>query len=208
MARVSAAAKSGGTSRFRLVVLEAEVNEGDLPQLTQAIQNALRPNPIIQHRTIAPPPVLNNGGLAPDTAAGLEEPTEEEDVESSQPSSVEPRRPVREPRQRKFRSPKVINVDLKSEPAFKAYALQKNPSSDFDRYLTVACWFKHHRELDEITADHVYTCYREVGWSTKIDDFSKPLRSLKFRQLMDNPSRGNYAINHLGVSRVDELPGK
>lgn len=35
--------KGNGTSRIRFITLEAEMPEGDLTQITNAIQNALRP---------------------------------------------------------------------------------------------------------------------------------------------------------------------
>ena len=68
----------------------------------------------------------------------------------------------------------------------------------------VATWFKLHRGVDAINADHVYTCYRKVKWPTNIPDFVQPLRNLKFKKLMDQKEKGLYAINHLGLSEVDE----
>jgi|SRR5215471_4574937 len=54
MARSSAART--GASRVRFVMVEAETADGDLGQITQAIQNALRgPSPVV-HR-IAPPAI-------------------------------------------------------------------------------------------------------------------------------------------------------
>ena len=42
----SGTTRSGGTSRIRFIMLDAELAEGDLTQIAQAIQNALRPNPV------------------------------------------------------------------------------------------------------------------------------------------------------------------
>jgi hypothetical protein len=69
----------------------------------------------------------------------------------------------------------------------------------------VAAWFKEHGNLDSISADHVYTCYRVMKWPVNIPDFAQPLRSLKFRQLLDSHPDGGYSINHLGLQHVNDL---
>jgi hypothetical protein len=69
----------------------------------------------------------------------------------------------------------------------------------------IAAWFKLHRKEDAITVDHIYTCYRIIEWSCNIPDFSSPLRALKHKQLFDQKGKGLYAINHLGLAKVDKL---
>ena len=96
-----------------------------------------------------------------------------------------------------------MDVDLLTPPSFEAYAQQKNPTSDQKRYLVVAAWFKLHRGVDTIGADHVYTCYRKIKWPTSIKDFAAPLRTLKHRKLMDQVDKGLYAINHLGLAEIE-----
>jgi uncharacterized protein YjhX (UPF0386 family) len=99
----------------------------------------------------------------------------------------------------------VLDLDLAGDPSFAQYVEKQKLDSDASRFLTVAAWFKECRQDNEITVDHVYTCYRAVGWPTNIDDFSSPLRSLKHQQLMTSNEKGLYSINHLGLSRVEKL---
>ena len=50
-----------GTAKIRFIMLDAEIPEGDLSQITIAIQNALKPTTIVQQRMpsqIASPAVL------------------------------------------------------------------------------------------------------------------------------------------------------
>lgn len=178
-------------------MLDAELSEGDLTQVTQAIQNALRPNPAVQPRAIA----------APALAPHIEDAQTIEDAEVAEEAAAPTAKPARTAvsRPRKYPSPEVIDVDLLSEPSFANYIADKKIDSDADRYLTVAAWFKECRQVNEITANHVYTCYRSVHWPTTIEDFVQPLRNLKFRQLMTSPSRGCFSINHLGLARVTAL---
>jgi hypothetical protein len=180
-------------------MLDAELPEGDLTQVTQAIQNALRPNPAIQSRAIAAPV------LAP--RIDDVQPVEDEQDISDDPAATPPKpaRAERASRPRRYPSPEVIEVDLLSELSFSDYVADKKIDSDADRFLTVAAWFKEYRKVNEITVNHVYTCYRAAHWPTNIEDFAKPLRHLKSRKLMTSPSRGLFSINHIGLAQVTAL---
>lgn len=199
MARISAS-KVTAPSRVRFIMLDAELNEGDLSQFTQAIQNALRPPTSVPStpRAIAQK-LAGNVDEVPDIAPI------DEAVEEAAPQTERPTVQTRSGGSRKFRVPKVLDVDLTSGVAFASFAQPKNPPTDLMRFLVVAAWFKQHRNLDSITADHVYTCYRAIGWPSAIGDFSKPLRALKSSQLLVQTGRGEYAINHIGLAKVDKL---
>jgi uncharacterized protein YjhX (UPF0386 family) len=192
----------GGTSRIRFIMRDAEIPEGDLSQLTSAIQNALKPTTIVQQRLPNQPatPALSNHG-----AAG--EPVDEEPSglgEEAVAASEAPR-PAREPRARKPTVPKVLELDLTSGVSFESFANKHQPKTELDRNLVVAAWFKEHRGEQAITVHHVYTCYRAMKWPSGIGDFSQSLRYLKKKQLMSSPGRGQYVINHLGLDRVRKM---
>jgi hypothetical protein len=193
-----------GTSRIRFIMLDAEIPEGDLSQITSAIQNALKPTTIIQqrlpHQPAAPAPALINDGAAGELVD--EEPSELDEEAAAAPEAP---RPAREPRVRKPTVPKVLDLDLRSGVSLESFANEHPPKSELDRNLVVAAWFKEHRSEDAITASHVYTCYRAMKWPSGIEDFSWPLRALKKEQLMTSPERGQYAINHLGIDRVQKM---
>lgn len=197
-------AKSG-TARIRFIMLEAEIPEGDLSQVTQAIQNALKPTQVIQQKILPPSSaqssLTQNDGLSVDA-----EEYSDEDVAEQEGSVPQPKR-SREPKIRRFASPEVLSdVDLNSEPSWKEFAALKAPESDIDKYLVVAEWFKSSRGITEISADHVFTCFKRVNWSTNKPDFSAILRACKSRGFMHSGTqRGFYAINHLGSSRIDEM---
>jgi hypothetical protein len=197
----------GGTAHIRFIMLDAEIPEGDLSQITQAIQNALKPTHIIQQRTIVNG--TSQGSLAPPStsAAEIEEAV---DVEGGAEAFQAPPKKPREARAKRVSSPEVVlDLDLNTDPAWVSYAEEKSPSTITDKCLVVAEWCKRHRGLDEISADHVFTCFRRVGWSTSIADFPSMLRSCKGRDYMSSGTqRAHYAINHLGSSRVDEMSKK
>ena len=111
----------------------------------------------------------------------------------------------RQPRPRKPTSMKVLELDLTSAPSFESFATEHMSKNDTERNLVVLAWFKEHRPTEVVTANHVYTCFRKMKWPSGTDDFSSILRSLKSQQLVNSVGRGQYAINHLGIGRVEML---
>jgi hypothetical protein len=199
MARASAA-KSSGPSRVRFIMVDAELADGDLTQITHAIQNALRPNNVVPS---TPRAIAQHPAPANDFSEERASPEEVEDIPSAETPALQPRAAGA----RKNRTPKVLNLDLASGTSFVSFAQAKSPATDRMKFLVVAAWFMQHRDMNAITVDHVYTCYRAANWSTAISDFSAPLRSLKSSQLLEQTGKGAYSINHLGLDKVDKLGG-
>lgn len=191
-----------GSSKIRFIMLEADIPEGDLSQVTQAIQNALKP--------AAPPAqrmLLQSSKGSPDVETSLGDPhvIQELEQESNEQIETESRAPSKATqRARSYRSPEIVDVDLDTEPSFVEFATAKAPSTIVDKYLTVAAWFKEARDTASVTADDVYTCFRKIGWSTAIDDFSQPLRKLKSQKLLGGDASG-FVINHIGLDKVRKL---
>ncbi len=194
----------GGTARIRFIMLDAEIPEGDLSQITLAIQNALKPTAtIIQQRLPATPAnvilptVAQEAELDIDGEAGELQDQAQPEIVSSQP--------FKKPRPRKPSSMKVLEIDLTSEPSFREFASNYFPKSDAQRNPIILAWFKEHRPDEVVTANHVYTCYRTVKWPAEIEDFPSVLRSLKKQQLVKGVGKGQYEINHLGIARVEKI---
>src|SRR5207249_867996 len=160
-----------GASRVRFVMVEAETADGDLGQIMQAIQNALRgPSPAVQR--IAPPVVAKT------ITQESQEDQIEPEVEEEGQTDVTPHVP-RSSRSRKAApTPEVLDLDLTTDTSLASFAQQANPKSHLKRYLLIAAWFKEHRGVDVITPAHVYTCYRALKWPLDINDFAQPLRDL------------------------------
>ena len=189
-----------GISRIRFIMLDAEIPEGDLSQITSAIQNALKPSTtIIQQR------------LPPSAPAGLAHSPQDDSEMEGEAVEVEPAleaespRAPREAKPRKPISMKVLEIDLTSEPSLSGFATAHSAKNDTERYLVVLAWFKEHRPSEVVTADHIYTCYRWLKWPTAINDFGAILRNLKQQQLVKSLGRGEYEINHLGLARVESM---
>jgi hypothetical protein len=194
MAKNSAAAKY--PSRIRFVMVEAELGDGDIGQITQAITNALRPAPTALKRIAAPAPQMNGNSEQHSEPEVIEDGADEVETVDLTPGMPKPKT------QRKAApKPSVIELDVTSDPALSSLI---DPKSNHRRFLAIAAWLHDHRKIEAVTADHIYTCYRHLGWPTDILDFAQPLRELKYKQYFATPERGKYAINQLGLAKAAE----
>lgn len=193
--------KGTGTSKVRFIMLEAEMPEGDLAQITTVIQNALRPaqangprlarnaTQVIGQSDLDDEDVIDAAEYADDAA---------DDVPAAPTTPPKPRKPAKR---------KVVQIDLDTDVSLASYAEKYPPKNEQDRFLmTVAYLCEERPDVEGVTADHVYTCFRKLKWSTGSKDFAQPLRNLKANQLLDQgPTRGTYAVNHIGLDRVHKF---
>jgi hypothetical protein len=187
---------SRNPSRIRFVMVEAELGDGDISQITQAITNALRP-PVANatpRRIVVSPPQLN-GNSDPDMEI-VDAEAEEVEVASMKSASQKPKS-----QRRVAPKPNILELDVLSDPPLASLGKLK---SNHKRYLAIAKWLHDHRNLPVITVDHIYTCFRHLEWPINIADFAQPLRELKFKQFFTQPETAKYAINQLGLAKAAE----
>jgi hypothetical protein len=194
--KVAKGSSKTGTSKVRLIVFEAEVSDGDISQFTHAIQNALQPRrPAL--RVVQTP-----------TAGALSSSDVTEDVlveEDDELASVTPKpRAARSSRPKVAKTPTVMDdIDITSDPSLKDFVGQFDLSSTVDKYLVIALWFRDARSTPAITVDHVYTCFKLLGWSTSSNDFAKPLRNLRDEQSFKGGSREGFSLTLPGAGKIE-----
>jgi hypothetical protein len=185
-------------------MVDAEIAEGEIGPITQAIQNALRgPAPVTIQRLASP-------SASKSVAQDADGATPEPDLEVVQDGEIVDAAPET-PRQRVPRkpgpTPNIIDIEMNNGMSLASFAQSRDSKSHHKRFLIAAAWLKEHRNIDPVSADHIYTCYRSIGWPANIPDFARPLRELKFRKFFTQPERGLYAINHIGLDYVKKLSG-
>jgi len=190
-------------SRVRFVLVEAE---GDIGQVTQAIQNAFRSPVAAQPKRIGSPKSAINSTIEDQQSEfDFEEEVEDEGDEANvveARSSAKPRVARKPPS-----TPDILPIDMKTEVSLSSFAQGKDTKSQHKKYLIAAAWLKEHRDIGGVTAGHIYTCFRSMEWSTNIQDFWQPLRELKARKFFARNERNEYEINHIGLDYVDKLGG-
>lgn len=188
----------GGTSRIRFIVVEAELQEGELAQVTQVLQNAFKTQQVFpvrpQAARIASSSTVDEVAFEPD-----EHESDDDFVEHVQPS------PPRNPRKaRPSRVPNVVNdLDPKTDPSLRDFVAGYDAKSGFEKYLAIALWLRDARSTNTFTVDHIYTCFKLLGWSTNSSDFSKPLRNLADNQFLGGDSKG-YSLTLTGAGKIED----
>lgn len=206
-----------GKVKFRVIDFELEGSDESLQESLRSIVSALSrppattapirslPTAASQGRSLPPQPSTPQGELFPEDAK-VEEAAEHAMAEQDEPAEVKPTRTSNAPR--KYYSPKVLNeLNLQGgSTPFKEFCAQKNPVADSKKYLVILSWLKESLGIESIDADHIYTCFRSMGWNPP-KDVGGPLRALKKGgYVMSGKERGSYAITHIGQGVVDQLP--
>jgi hypothetical protein len=196
-----------GRVKVRLVEFELEGSNASIQESLRSFASALRTN---RESVISLP-------AAPALPAALEHPSPSNreladpiDTLIVQPGT-ENGRPKQnsgsKSRSKTVRSPEVLELDLTTgSMPLEQFCQSKNPDSDNMKYLVIAFWLKKYRKITAITADHIHTCYRHMGWNTPRYPI-QPLRDLKSRQQWMSKSEGvgEYAINHIGENEVSKM---
>lgn len=197
--RRNPSANGSGPSRVRLIMFDAEIADGDVGPITQAIQNAMRGAVSMNIQKLPSPSKRQdtNDLPEPDSEFEQDEPVVDETSEPRQPRV---RRAV-------SRAPKVVPIEMNEGVSLASFAQGKDSKSQHKKFLIAATWLKEHRGIDAVTDGHIYTCFKSMGWSTNIPDFSQPLRDLKAKQQYFEKSDRGYEINHLGLDYVKKLGG-
>lgn len=199
MAKVTSV-KAHAPSRIRFVLVDAELGEGDIGQITQAIQNALRSPVLAPARKIS----VAIPSVAEQLLEEAETPDDPDEADAGVSDNLASK--VRSPR-KPPPTPDIVAIDMNADPSLRSFATGKDAKSQAKKYLISAAWLKEHRSINSVTADHIYTCFRSMGWSTNISDFWAPLRQLKAKRYFTQNEGGEYVINHVGLDYVVRLGG-
>jgi hypothetical protein len=203
---------SDDRAKVKLRIIEFELDganasvENSIRQLTHALST----------RTSAGVPKAL--ASRPSTEAGAAEPTEKDPEEYSEPEIFETeadnnaaaKAPKKTSRVNKPRVPQYLHeLDTigNGGMTFKEFAAAKKPKNNNQRHLVAAFWLKEHGNSETITPDKVYSCYRNVGWPTNLNDwdvnFRQQIQNNRFRRV----SPGEYAINPPGEDDVRTMDG-
>lgn len=197
------AKNSGGRastpSRIRFVMVEAELGDGDIGQITQAIQNALRSPATSSVKRLAATTAVNSATYEPEIESETND-VEENEIIDERPTPAKARGP-----RKASPEPDIVEIDMNSDVSLASFAQGKDAKSQHKKYLIAAAWLKEHRGIAGVTAGHIYTCFRSMGWSTNIPDFWQPLRDLKAKKYFSRNDKNEYEINHIGLDYVKKL---
>lgn len=197
-----------GKSRVRVALIDMEAGDDAILRSIEAIATnmAIRAGavPFRAARLVLPSTEPNgdaDAGVVEDVAGD-----QREEIEAAEPES----RPST-PRPVKFPTPKVVDIDLKGgDLPFKVFADQKKPESQVEKYMVIAYWLKEQRSLNEISIDHVYTCFKHIGWTKLPKNIAQGFIDAKRRHAAfdTGTTDGQWRLNHVGENKVVEMGQK
>jgi len=193
-------------NKIRFVLLEADLSDNNLSELTAAIIHALRPAvPTRQMWSAKERAYLRPGGANPATREeDVGEVIDTEFDETPLGAEDDQNKPTT-PRTKKFKAPTLLNdLDLAgSGVTFKEFAEQKKPNSKAMKYLVAMFWLKEYGNSTTTNADKIYTCFKKAKWATNFNDWGQPFHNLVFADDIRKIGTGEFAINTTGEDKVN-----
>jgi hypothetical protein len=189
-------------SKVRIFYVDADLAPGDLSELTNTLTTAIRPTHALsrtgQLQRLTPGTPDGDGNGAGDTPVYLDERAEviEEPVDETTTPKA----------RRNYRKPQPVDMDMTAggKKPFEQYAVEKGPTAHRGKYLVTAAWLHDFANLQAITADHVFTCYKAADWTFDVTDPTVTFRQLK-KEGLGTLKRGTFSINHLGLAEVKKM---
>jgi hypothetical protein len=198
-----------GKIKFRFIDFEMDGGDATLQDAIREITRAIG-RPQVIKLPAALPGANGNGQQAriPD-GADDEEQDVEELVADEGDDADEEEASGRVSKPRRFKSPKILNVELKGDNPLRPFLESLAVDSDNKRYMAIAYWFKTYRETPEVTPDHIYTAYKAMSWTDLPRDAGAPLRALKKDGSCEKGSgKQAYILNHIGEGKVEKMINK
>jgi hypothetical protein len=201
-------------SKAKVTAMFVQV-EGDAATIQEALRSFTiaidRVTPPVVQRTLTPRNVqtllsaetTHDGGEAENV---LPENPDTIEAEATEVEVEKEKKPRKTPKM-----PKLMNdLDYGSAVSLEDFCQEKAAKTLSEKYLTIAAWFKHHRQTEEITVDHVFTCFGVLGWKDRPDDMGQVFRNIKrVKQWFDNGSKsGFWKLTITGLNHSDNKMGK
>ncbi len=105
----------------------------------------------------------------------------------------------------------VSDLDITAEPMpFRTFIEQKGPRKSQDRIAVVATWLKKHRNFQEISRDHLYTVYQQMGGTGEwkcLNNWDVMLRQLGKRKgwFEKGANEASYKVSIVATNYVDAM---
>jgi hypothetical protein len=131
-----------------------------------------------------------------DSAAELE------DAEQETPGTPKQKKTQAAP---KYTFMNDFNLTPDGLPSLTDYCTQKNPQTDYDKFLVASAWIQTHGGVDPFTGGHLFTAFRAMEWKTQVD-MTQPLRIMKSKKsYYDNPSFGKWKLTAIGLTAAENV---
>ncbi len=195
-----------GKIKFRFIDFEMDGGDATLQDAIREITRAIGKPAVVK---ISPALAAASGTQNFEVADDVVDEDEQDTDSTSADDSGDDEDATSKGKPRRFKSPTILNVELKGDNPLRPFLEGLSPDSDAKRYMAIAYWFKYHRATPEVTPDHIYTGYKAMNWTTIPKDVGGPLRSLKKDGSFEKGSgKQGYILNHIGDGKVEDMINK
>lgn len=200
-------------SRGRIRVFFAEV-EGDDETIQEGLQAInVAANKIFQSAPTKIVKILPASATPLDEDELFKELDSEIDSEGQEDNLIPPSVVANsKPKKSSYKPPvmaivKDMNLRPEGELSFRDFYAQKKPNTQ-EQAVTVAVYYlKRVLELEKVTPEHIYTCFKDVGRRTPKNMPQTIRDNAKNKGWVDTSERGNIKITNHGENMVDhDLP--
>lgn len=191
-------------NRGRVRVFFAEF-EGD----NETIQEALQAISVAVNKTFQSPQktikVLSASNNLEDVNENFEEIALEDEEMIDVVSNTKPK-------QSSYKPPnltivKDLNLRPESQPSWRDFYAEKKPDTNEQAFTVAVYYLKVILKLDTVTAEHVFTCFKDVSRRTPKNMPQSIRDTAKRKGWLDTSERGNIKITNHGENMVEyDLP--
>jgi hypothetical protein len=104
---------------------------------------------------------------------------------------------------------KDLNLKPQGKKSFMEFAAAKQPSSHYEKCLVAAYYLRTILGIDQISADHVFTCFKVAGWRVPADLKNTMQVAASTRGWLDTKSVTDIKVTIHGDNYVEhDLPAK
>lgn len=199
-------AKNSGRGRIRVFFAEVEGDDETIQEGLQAINVAA--NKIFQSSPTKIVKVLPASATSLNEDELLEEiDTEDEEEEEDISVSTNSKQKKNSYKPPTMTIVKDLNLQPEGEPSFRDFHSQKNPKTQEEAITVAVYYLKRVLELDKITPDHVFTCFKDVGLRTPKNMPQRIRETATRKGWVDTSERSNIKITNHGENLVEhDLP--
>jgi hypothetical protein len=102
---------------------------------------------------------------------------------------------------------KDLDLAPRGTTSLADFVKEKDPTTNHDRNVVSVYYLLHKAEIGAVDLDHVFTCYRDMGWAIPSDLANSLAMTSSKKRYLDTSDLDNIRLTSRGLNRVEqELP--
>lgn len=124
--------------------------------------------------------------------------------------AVESPKATRRPRRKRTRGPTVkkdLDLRPKGKPSLREFAESRKPTNNDDKNVLSVYYLRRIADVNVVSIDHVFTCYKAMGWREPTDLASSLRLTASKKSFLDTSTGDDIKLTSIGRNHVEhDLP--